>query len=437
MIRKIRMVNFRGFRNKTMDFKDKSVILLSAANGIGKTTTVDAIEWCLTGDIGRLKTAFDTRSTNETDRKMNTEGILKNRDAGTKESVKVELWLFDGEKEIVLCREQKKDELNSKSSKVMIDKNEERAKAFIQEYVGNSFYNFHFCDVQKSFNIQNKKRKDLEPFFSEFITNYDNQKQIAENLDIFADDVERYIEDKTKQKIPQETIELREEELRKAREDAKQLLYPEVIFFSGEKMEIGDEDLQKQVFNREVESLDKLNHKNIVRILDRGFDKGFQAYFIVLEYIQGQNFKDAFEDICRYEYAQKLELMEQVVEGIEYLHKKNIVHRDLKPSNLMIDKEGTVKIIDFGISRLQDTFYGDYTLAAFATKNYSSPEQMSGKTITYQSDIYSLGLIFYEIFTCTHITTRELMDVSMLPLGMQNILVKMTKDEPNLRYGTR
>ena len=240
MIRNIRMVNFRGCRNKTMDFKDKSVILLSAANGIGKTTTVDAIEWCLTGDIGRLKTAFDTRSTNETDRKMNTEGILKNRDAGTKESVKVELWLFDGEKEIVLCREQKKDELNSKSSKVMIDKNEERAKAFIQEYVGNSFYNFHFCDVQKSFNIQNKKRKDLEPFFSEFITNYDNQKQIAENLDIFADDVERYIEDKTKQKIPQETIELREEELRKAREDAKQLLYPEVIFFSGEKMEIAD-----------------------------------------------------------------------------------------------------------------------------------------------------------------------------------------------------
>ena len=107
--------------------------------------------------------------------------------------------------------------------------------------------------------------------------------------------------------------------------------------------------------------------------------------------------------------------MEQVVEGIEYLHKKNIVHRDLKPSNLMFDIDGTVKIIDFGISRLQDTFYSDYTLATFATKNYSSPEQMSGKTITYQSDIYSLGLIFYEIFTCTHIIARESMDISMLP----------------------
>lgn len=87
------------------------------------------------------------------------------------------------------------------------------------------------------------------------------------------------------------------------------------------KPNIGDENLQKQVFNREVESLDKLNHKNIVRILDRGYDEKYKAFFIVLEYIQGQNFKDAFEDICRYEYAQKLELMEQVVEGLEYLHK--------------------------------------------------------------------------------------------------------------------
>lgn len=202
------------------------------------------------------------------------------------------------------------------------------------------------------------------------------------------------------------------------------------------KPNTGDEDLQKQIFSREVESLDKLNHKNIVRILDKGFDKKFKAFFIVLEYIQGQNFKEAFEEICKYEYAQKLDLMEQVVEGIEYLHKKNIVHRDLKPSNLMINKEGVVKIIDFGISKLQDTFYNEYTLADFATKNYSSPEQRLGKTITYQSDIYSLGLIFYEILTCTKITTRESMDVSSLPQGMQNILVKMTREETSLRYET-
>ncbi len=238
IIRKIRMVNFRGFRDKTIDFKDKSVVLLSAANGIGKTTTVDAIEWCLTGNIGRLKTAFDTRSTNDTDRKMNTDGILKNRDAGAKTKVKVVLWLFDGEKETILCREQTKDELNPGASKVTIDESEEIAKVFIREYVGDSFYNFHFCDVQKSFNVQSKKRKELNDFFGEFITNYDGQKQIAENLDLFAEDVDRYIEDMKKQKVPQEVIEDHKKQLAKAREDAKQVSYPLTVFYPGEKTEI-------------------------------------------------------------------------------------------------------------------------------------------------------------------------------------------------------
>lgn len=199
---------------------------------------VDAIEWCLTGSIGRLKTAFDTRSTNDADRKMNTDGILKNRDVGAKTKVRVVLWLFDGEKETILCREQTKDELNQGSSKVTIDESEEIAKAFIREYVGDSFYNFHFCDVQKSFNVQSKKRKDLNDFFSEFITNYDGQKQIADNLDLFAEDVDRYIEDKTKLKVPQEVIVDHEKQLAKALEDTKQVSYPLTVFYPGEKTEI-------------------------------------------------------------------------------------------------------------------------------------------------------------------------------------------------------
>lgn len=212
--------------------------------------------------------------------------------------------------------------------------------------------------------------------------------------------------------------------------------YNSVIVKMFNKPTVGDVDLQKKVFNREVEALDKLNHKNIVRILDRGYDNGFNAYFIVLEHIKGQTFKEAFENICKYDYYQKIELMEQVVDGIEYLHKKNIVHRDLKPTNLMFDIDNTVKIIDFGISKLKDTFYSDYTLSVYVTKQYGSPEQMAGRTITYQSDIYSLGLIFYEIFTCNTITTRETMDFSCLPTGMRNILAKMLKEEPNLRYST-
>ena len=240
IIRKIQMVNFRGFCDKTIDFEDKSVVLLSAANGIGKTTTIDAVEWCLTGNIGRLKTAFDTRSTNGEERRMNTGGILKNRDVGEKVKVKVILWLFDGEKEKILCREQTKDELNPELSKVTIDGSEEMAKIFIREYVGDSFYNFHFCDVQKAINVQSRKRKDLKDFFGEFITNYDKQKQIAENLDIFAEDVERYIEDKKNQKVQQTVIDNHKKQLEKAYEDAKQVSYPLMVFYPDEKIEIAD-----------------------------------------------------------------------------------------------------------------------------------------------------------------------------------------------------
>ncbi len=282
IIRKISMENFRGFRNKEIKFYDKSVVLLSAANGIGKTTIVDAIEWCLTGNIGRLKTAFDTRSTNDADRKMNTDGILKNRDAGVKMKVRVVLWLFDGEKETILCREQTKDELNPESSKVAIDENEEMAKAFIREYVGDSFYNFHFCDIQKSFNVQSKKRKDLNDFFGEFITNYDRQKQIAENLDLFAEDVDRYMEDKAKQKVSQEVIGEIEKQLEKAREDAKQVPYPLTVFYPGEKTEIAvlkKEELTaqkaevencgyqiaKEGINKLVENEDLKNQQSVIK----------------------------------------------------------------------------------------------------------------------------------------------------------------------------
>lgn len=235
IIRKVRMENFRGFREKTIDFMDKTVVLLSAANGIGKTTTVDAIEWCLTGEIGRLKAAFDTRSSNKDNRSKNSTGILKYRDAGEREKARVSLWLVEGDKVRVLCREQQKDELNPASSIVRLDGSEAEADAFFWEYIGNSFYHFHFCDIQKSFNIQSQKRENLSEFFKEFITNYDDKRQIAENLDIFAEDVDRYIDDAKKRKIPQTLIESREAQLAKTRENAKQVSYPAAVFYPEEK----------------------------------------------------------------------------------------------------------------------------------------------------------------------------------------------------------
>lgn len=286
IIQKIQISNFRGFRDKEFDFGGNPVVLLAAANGVGKTTTIDAIEWCLTGEIGRLKAAFENRSTNDEERRMNTGGILKNRDAVEKAEVKVTLWLNDGKKEIVLCRVQKKDELDQKASTFTVDNDEKSAEVFFREYVGDSFYNYHFCDVQKSFSIQSSKRKKLTDLFGEFISDYDKYNQIADNLDIFSEDVARYIEDKEKEKASQELLNSYKEEIDKAvREKGIQVPYPQLVFYPTETMEIADLSIEEltlqksEVYNcgylKAEECLDKLvdnetikKHQRVLIMID-------------------------------------------------------------------------------------------------------------------------------------------------------------------------
>lgn len=249
IISKVRMKNFRGFSDKTIDFLNKPVVLLSASNGLGKTTTLDAIEWCLTGNIGRLKKAFDLRSTNDDDRKMNTDGILKNRDTNIDDSVEVSLWLLDEGNEIILRRVQQKDELNPYNSQVFKNDSQAEAIDFIKKYVGESFYNYHFCDIQKSFNVQGTKREALGSLFSEFITDYTDKIHIAANLDTFAKDVKKYIDDNEKSKITAEAIKIYESQLDKAKEKVKQISYPNILFYDGERVDVAEltkEELIKQ-----------------------------------------------------------------------------------------------------------------------------------------------------------------------------------------------
>lgn len=165
-----------------------------------------------------------------------------------------------------------------------------------------------------------------------------------------------------------------------------------------------DDTLHLKVFNREVESLQILEHKNIIKILDRGFDNINRAYFIVLEY---------FEGIALNEYikgntlnnSDKIIVINQILDAIRYSHNKNIIHRDLKPSNILIDRQLNIKVIDYGVSKLKDTFYNDYTLKNYMSLKYASPEQKSGIDISHKSDIYSLGIIIYEILSNIIVST--------------------------------
>lgn len=154
-------------------------------------------------------------------------------------------------------------------------------------------------------------------------------------------------------------------------------------------------------FRRERQILASLNHPNIARLLDGGVSINGELYF-VMEYVEGARIDDYCER-ANLSTVERLKLFLSVCRAVAYAHRNLIVHRDLKPSNILVTKDGTVKLLDFGIAKLLDAEHAadDDTQTHFQTftPHYASPEQMSGGQITTASDVYSLGVCLYELLT--------------------------------------
>ncbi|GIU03500.1 hypothetical protein TUM4261_01240 [Shewanella sp. c952] len=178
----------------------------------------------------------------------------------------------------------------------------------------------------------------------------------------------------------------------------------------------------EQIFNYEAQALASLNHTNIVSVLDAGRDERGFAY-IVMQYVSGQTLSKYVERNFLSE-QQKLELFMQVIDGITHAHANQILHRDIKPENILVDTQGQVHIIDFGISKFvhsPKTEYVEPYLKALSF-SYASPEQKSGEHITIASDIYSLGKVLYDLIDDTPV--------------LQSIALKSTQDDTQQRYQT-
>lgn len=150
-------------------------------------------------------------------------------------------------------------------------------------------------------------------------------------------------------------------------------------------------------FYQEAKAAGRLNHPNIVTIYDVG--KSDDIAYIAMEFLQGRELRDIMNDSGVLPVDQVLDIVAQVALGLAYAHEHEIVHRDIKPSNIMVIRDGHVKITDFGIARMASSAVRTQTGMVLGSPKYMSPEQVMGKAIDQRSDIFSLGVMLYEMLT--------------------------------------
>ena len=185
-------------------------------------------------------------------------------------------------------------------------------------------------------------------------------------------------------------------------------------------------------FQQELKIASMLDHKNIVRLIEWGFDKG--RHYFVMEFVEGDNLRDLLMN--RSVTVEKaVKITTQVCSALAFAHSKKVVHRDIKPENILVEKDGTVKVIDFGIARIEDNPAPSVTLTniAMGSPVYMSPEQKTDfKHADHRADIYSLGVVLYEMLSGE--MPGGLLRLDLIPEGLRQIIQKSTAYNSEQRY---
>ncbi len=202
-------------------------------------------------------------------------------------------------------------------------------------------------------------------------------------------------------------------------------------------------------FQREALSASSLSHPNIVEMYDVGEDDGM--YYIVMEYIEGKTLKQLIKKRGSITLSEAIDIMLQLTDGITQAHDSYIIHRDLKPQNILIKDDGSIKITDFGIAVALNSTQLTQTNSVMGSVHYIPPEQASGKGSTIRSDIYAMGILFYELITgslpfrgenAVEIALKQMHDPipsvrkknPSIPQSVENIILKATAKNPKNRY---
>ena len=215
------------------------------------------------------------------------------------------------------------------------------------------------------------------------------------------------------------------------------------------RLDLQNEPQTQARFQREALATSELSHPNIVSVLDVGMDHGLP--YMVMEYVDGPDLKEYIRENSPLDLREVIRIMDQILSAVALAHKHNMIHRDVKPQNILMDKRGNIKIADFGIAVALNQSSITQTNSVMGSVHYMSPEQTRGGLVTKQSDIYSLGIILYELITGTvpfngdtpvsialkhaqePIPSIRKKDKSV-PQALENVVLKATAKDPRDRY---
>jgi eukaryotic-like serine/threonine-protein kinase len=213
--------------------------------------------------------------------------------------------------------------------------------------------------------------------------------------------------------------------------------------------QFSDDDEFIRRFRREAQAATSLSHPNVVSIYDVGEEN--DLYYIVMEYVDGLTLKQLIQQRGSLPIAETVNIMSQISSAIAHAHANHIVHRDIKPHNILISEDGEAKVTDFGIARAMTSATITHTNSVMGSVHYLSPEQARGGLVNEKSDIYSLGIVLYEMVTgrvpfsgdtAVSIAIKHLQTVvpsprkfnPTLPQSIENMILKATAKDPFHRY---